>query len=195
MMATRILALDYGTKRIGVALSDELGWTAQPLETFERKTLDQDLVHIQQLVSAHDVREVVIGLPLRLNGEEGPAVQAVHLFVARLGEVLPVPLVMWDERMTTRSAEELLIAADVSRKKRKGVVDRVAAAILLQGYLEAQSHETEHSNGNHSSDEIVETWNESPQNNRSYEASSDSHHRRHPRRTRRGGRLSNDPMG
>ena len=194
-MATRILALDYGTKRIGVALSDELGWTAQPLETFERRTLDRDIAHIQQLVNAHDVREVLIGLPLRLNGEEGPAVQAVHLFVDRLGEALPVPIVMWDERMTTRSAEELLIAADVSRKKRKGVVDRVAAAILLQGYLEAQSGVTEQSNCNHSTDEIVEPWNESTQNDRSYEASSDPYHRRDSRRARRGGRLSNDPMG
>ena len=160
-MATRILALDYGTKRIGVALSDELGWTAQPLETLERRTLDRDFAHIQQLVNEHDVREVVIGLPLRLNGEEGPAVQAVHLFVDRLGEVLSVPIVMWDERMTTRSAEELLIAVDVSRKKRKGVVDRVAAAILLQSYLEAKAASTSSGEEHRSAQETEEAWVES----------------------------------
>ena len=194
-MATRILALDYGTKRIGVALSDELGWTAQPLETLERRTLDRDLVHIQELVTAHDVREVVIGLPLRLNGEEGPAVQAVHLFVARLGEVLSVPIVMWDERMTTRSAEELLIAADVSRKKRKGVVDRVAAAILLLGYLEAKAASTSSGEEHRSVQETEEAWVESSSSDQSHDGSWDPHHRRHPRRARRGSRLSNDPMG
>ncbi|MBL8075032.1 MAG: Holliday junction resolvase RuvX [Nitrospira sp.] len=194
-MATRIIALDYGTKRIGVALSDELGWTAQPLETFERRTLDRDLAHIQELVNAHDVREVVIGLPLRLNGEEGPAVQAVHLFVDRLGEILSVPIVMWDERMTTRSAEELLIAADVSRKKRKGVVDRVAAAILLQGYLEARAASVTSGTEHSSVQDVEEAWHESSSIDQSHDRSWDPHHRRHPRRTRRGGRLSNDPMG
>jgi putative Holliday junction resolvase len=135
MTRARILALDYGTKRIGVALSDELGWTAQPLETFERRTLDRDLAHIAELVSVHDVGRVVLGFPLQLDGREGPAVQAMREFAARVEESLPVPLVLWDERMTTKAAEDLLIAADVSRKKRKGAVDRIAAAILLQSYL------------------------------------------------------------
>jgi putative Holliday junction resolvase len=137
MKRTRILALDYGTKRIGVALSDELGWTAQPLETFERRTLDQDLTHIGELVSAHDVERVILGFPLQLDGREGPAAQAMREFAARLEESLSVPLVLWDERMTTKAAEDLLIAADVSRKKRKGAVDRIAAALLLQSYLAA----------------------------------------------------------
>ncbi|HEU4683572.1 MAG TPA: Holliday junction resolvase RuvX [Nitrospira sp.] len=135
MKLPRILALDYGTKRIGVALSDELGWTAQPLETFERRSLDRDLAHITELVSRHEVGRVVLGCPLQLDGREGPAVHAMREFVAKLEDALAVPLVLWDERMTTKAAEDLLIAADVSRKKRKGAVDRVAAAILLQGYL------------------------------------------------------------
>jgi len=135
MEGRRILALDYGTKRIGVALSDELGWTAQPLETFERRTLDRDIEHIASLVGSHDVRQVVLGFPLQLDGREGPAVQAMGEFAERLERGLPVPVVLWDERMTTKAAEDLLIAADVSRKKRKGAVDRVAAAILLQSYL------------------------------------------------------------
>jgi putative Holliday junction resolvase len=139
MPGARILALDYGTKRIGVALSDELGWTGQPLETYERRVLDADLAHIDRLVREHDVAEVIIGLPLRLNGEMGPAARSVEEFVRHLERVLTVPVVTWDERMTTRSAEDLLISADVSRKKRKGVVDRIAAAILLQSYLESRA--------------------------------------------------------
>ena len=135
MPGSRILALDYGTKRIGVALSDELRWTAQPLETFERRTLDRDLAHIASLVDAHEVGRVVLGFPLQLDGKEGPAIQAMRDFAGRLEQRLAVPLVLWDERMTTKAAEDLLIAADVSRKKRKGAVDRVAAALLLQSYL------------------------------------------------------------
>jgi putative Holliday junction resolvase len=135
MSGSRILALDYGTKRIGVALSDELGWTAQPLETFERRTLDRDVAHVASLVQAHAVGTVVLGFPLQMDGREGPAIQAMRNFAVHLEQGLPVPLVLWDERLTTKAAEDLLIAADVSRKKRKGAVDRVAAAILLQSYL------------------------------------------------------------
>jgi putative Holliday junction resolvase len=137
--ATRIMALDPGTKRIGVALSDELGWTAQPLETFERRTLAQDVAHIQRLVQEHAVREIVMGLPIRLNGDVGPEAEGVKQFIQQLEQSLTVPVVPWDERLTTKSAEELLIQANVSRKKRRGVVDRVAAAILLQSYLRSLS--------------------------------------------------------
>lgn len=146
-MASRILALDYGTKRIGVALSDELGWTAQPLETFERRTLDRDIAHIAALIQSHEVARVVLGLPLQLDGRQGPAIEAMREFTARLEAGLSVPLVLWDERMTTKAAEDLLIAADVSRKKRKGAVDRIAAAILLQSYLAAHSANSSHHSG------------------------------------------------
>jgi putative Holliday junction resolvase len=141
MAGPRILALDYGTKRIGVALSDELRWTAQPLETFERRTLDRDVARI--VSNTHEVGEVVLGFPLQLDGREGPAILAMRDFASRLEQGLPVPLVLWDERLTTKAAEDLLIAADVSRKKRKGTVDRVAAAILLQSYL-ASRESAEH---------------------------------------------------
>lgn len=194
-MPSRILALDHGTKRIGVALSDELRWTAQPLETFERRTPDRDIAHIQDLVRTHDVGQVLLGLPLRLNGEEGPAVQAVHEFVARLGEALPVPIVTWDERMTTKAAEELLIAADVSRKKRKGVVDRVAAAILLQSYLEAQAPATSRPISGNAEGETVEEWKYFPENDQSYETARDPDRARPRRRARRPGRVSDDEMG
>jgi putative Holliday junction resolvase len=135
-MRKRILALDFGTKRIGVALSDELGWTAQPLETFERRTLEWDVAHIRRLVKEHEVREIVLGLPLHLDGRMSPAAEQAQAFKTTLEQTLDVPVAAWDERLTTKSAEDLLIAANVSRKKRKGAVDRVAAAILLQSYLE-----------------------------------------------------------
>lgn len=195
LMPSRILALDYGTKRIGVALSDELGWTAQPLETFERRTLERDIAHIQDLVRTHEVGQVLLGLPLRLNGKEGPAVQAVHEFVARLGEALPVPIVTWDERMTTKAAEELLIAADVSRKKRKGVVDRVAAAILLQSYLEAEDSATTRPVSGSADGDRVEEWEYSSENDQSYETAPDSDRARPRRRIRRPGWLSDDSVG
>jgi putative Holliday junction resolvase len=139
MAGRRILALDPGTKRIGVALSDELGWTAQPLETYERRTLDADVAHFRKLVHEHDVREVVIGMPIRLDGSVGPEAASVQLFQQTLADSLTVPVIAWDERLTTRAAEQLLIEANVSRKKRRGAVDRVAAAILLQSYLENES--------------------------------------------------------
>lgn len=141
-MGKRILALDYGTKRIGVALSDELGWTAQPLETYRRRTLDADLAHIVTLVREHEAGEVVLGLPIRTTGELGPEAAAVEEFRRRLQALLSVPVVTWDERHTTQTAEALLIEADMSRAKRKQVVDRVAAAILLQSYLASQTTAT-----------------------------------------------------
>jgi len=136
---TRIMALDPGTKRIGVALSDEMGWTAQPLETFERRSLDKDIAHLQHLIDEHNVREVVMGLPIRLDGRIGPEAEQVQRFIQRLEQSLSVPVIPWDERLTTRSAEDLLIEANVSRRKRRGVVDRVAAAIILQSYLASLS--------------------------------------------------------
>lgn len=136
MAATRILALDPGTKRIGVALSDELGWTAQPLETFERKFLEADIAHIKELILRHEVREVVVGMPVQMNGRVGPAALSAQQFVDALQAAVGVPVVVWDERLTTKAAEQMLIEADVSRKKRKGAVDRVAAALLLKSYLE-----------------------------------------------------------
>jgi putative Holliday junction resolvase len=147
MGQTRILALDPGTKRIGVALSDEMGWIAQPLETFERRSLEADVSRIQMLVDRHGVCEVVVGLPLRSDGSIGPEAEGVQRFVERLGQNLPAPVVAWDERFTSKLAEGILIGANVSRKKRKGAVDRMAAAILLQSYLEARSSAGDSSGG------------------------------------------------
>jgi putative holliday junction resolvase len=138
---SRILALDPGTKRIGVALSDEMGWIAQPLETFERRSIIADLKHVEQLVHEHEVERVILGMPFRLDGSIGPAAEQVEQFKMMLEGVLTVPVIPWDERLTSKSAEAMLIEANVSRRKRKGAVDRVAAAILLQSYLESLSTE------------------------------------------------------
>jgi len=190
-MSGRILALDYGTKRIGVALSDELGWTAQPLETFERRTLDRDIAHIAALVGSHSVERVVLGLPLQLDGREGLAVQAMRAFVVKLEAGLSVPVVLWDERMTTKAAEDLLIAADVSRKKRKGVIDRIAAAILLQSYLAAQTpaaaNPVIYSQDEHDEERESLEWH-------SHEAASPIDFGSRRRRARRTGRVSDDSM-
>jgi putative Holliday junction resolvase len=143
MAAKRVLALDPGTKRIGVALSDELRWTAQPLETFERRSMEADIRHIRELVERHDVSEVLIGLPIRMDGSIGPEAASVQQLQRTLEEQLAVPVIAWDERLTSRSAEQFLIEANVSRKKRRGAVDRVAAALLLQSYLQQTAREAE----------------------------------------------------
>jgi putative Holliday junction resolvase len=151
-VSKRILALDPGSKRIGVALSDEMRWIAQPLETFERRTLDDDVAHIGQLIHDHDVGQVIMGMPLRLDGTMGTAAEQVEKFKAHLEEALSISIVAWDERLTSKSAEAMLIEADVSRKKRKGAVDRVAAAILLQSYLASLSNELERTTDQESGD-------------------------------------------
>lgn len=196
MLKARILALDHGTKRIGVAVSDEMGWTAQPLETYERRSIEKDLAHILELVQVHEVDRVVLGLPLRLNGEIGPAAEAVREFGDRLEKALPVPVVMWDERMTTKSAEDLLIAADVSRKRRKGIVDRIAAAILLQSYLESLTAAGAHSDVN--LEDVADTFltaphESAPADDKAYTADTVAH--RDGSRDRRGGRLPGGPLG
>jgi len=135
----KILSLDYGDARIGVAISDELGWTAQGLEVIERRKEGAELKRIAELVSQHEVEEVVVGLPKNMNGTIGPRGEICKAFAEQLHEMLQVPVHLWDERLTTVSAHRTLIEADVSRKKRKGVVDKMAASLILQNYLDSKS--------------------------------------------------------
>ncbi|AZS16943.1 Holliday junction resolvase RuvX [Paenibacillus motobuensis] len=135
----KILGLDYGDARIGVAISDELGWTAQGLEVIERRKEGAELKRIAELVSQHEVEEVVVGLPKNMNGTIGPRGEICKAFAEQLHEMLQVPVHLWDERLTTVSAHRTLIEADVSRKKRKGVVDKMAASLILQNYLDSKS--------------------------------------------------------
>ncbi|AKL95243.1 holliday junction resolvase [Clostridium aceticum] len=135
----RIMALDVGDKRIGVALSDLMGWTAQGLETIERSNIKKDLQRIEEIINQHQVGKVVIGLPKNMNGTLGPQSEKVIEFTERLKKRINIECVFWDERLTTVAAERSLIEADMSRKKRKTVIDKVAATYILQNYLDSVS--------------------------------------------------------
>ena len=134
----RVLGLDLGTRRIGVALSDALRMTAQPLTVLDCDTLESDLEAVRRLVEQHDVRRMVVGLPLTLKGEYGPQTQRVRTFVSRLERMLAIPVALVDERFSTAQGERALLEMDVSRRKRKAIVDQVAAQLILQQYLDAQ---------------------------------------------------------
>lgn len=135
----KLMGLDYGDRRIGVAVSDVFGWTAQGLEVIERRKDESEFRRIADLVREHEVGEIVVGLPKNMNGSVGPRGDICIDFATRLGESLDIPVHLWDERLTTRSAERTLLEADVSRKKRKQVVDKMAAGLILQNFLDANS--------------------------------------------------------
>ncbi|HIF3822662.1 TPA: Holliday junction resolvase RuvX [Listeria monocytogenes] len=134
----RIMGLDVGSKTVGVAISDPLGWTAQGVETIQidenRKQFGYD--RVKELVLEYEVEKVVVGLPKNMNNTIGPRAESskiyAEVFEARIG----LPVVLWDERLTTSAAERTLIEADVSRKKRKEVIDKLAAVMILQSYLD-----------------------------------------------------------
>jgi putative holliday junction resolvase len=133
----RIMALDFGEKNIGVALSDPLGVTAGGLLTLKRQSIKKDLQGIFDLVQQHDVGLVVMGLPLNMDGSRGPAVEKAEEFAKRLRGRLSVAVTLWDERLSTRAAERVLLEGDVSRRNRQNVIDKMAAVVILQGYLDS----------------------------------------------------------
>lgn len=133
----RILGLDLGDKRIGVALSDPLGWTAQGLSVLRSTGVRGDIRKIKELVTQHEVSKVVVGLPLNMDGSAGPRAEKARVFARRLGQVLELPVELWDERLTTVEAERLLIQADMRRAGRRQVIDKMAAVLILQNYLDA----------------------------------------------------------
>ena len=138
MGGVRIMGLDFGTKRIGVAVSDELLLTAQGLDTIRRKELKSDLALIKGVVDSNGVGEVVVGLPLNMNGTYGAKAKEMLEFMDSLTKVIAIPVKTWDERLTTVQAESVLLEADVSRAKRKKVIDKIAAQIILQSYLDSR---------------------------------------------------------
>ena len=133
----RIIALDVGDKTIGTALSDELGITASPRETLRRDGGEMD--RLLRLIAQEEVGEVVVGLPISLNGTLGPQAQKVLQFVEELRGRLAIPVVTWDERLTTAEAEKMLISAHTRRAKRRQVIDQIAASLILQNYLRRKS--------------------------------------------------------
>lgn len=136
----RILGLDIGDKRIGVAISDDLGWTAQALTIIHRSSDDKmDVSKLKEIIEEYEVEEILVGLPKNMDGTIGPQGQKVIAFVERLKTAIPLPVALWDERLSTVSAEKTLIEADLSRKKRKGITDKLAAQFILQGYLDRKA--------------------------------------------------------
>jgi putative pre-16S rRNA nuclease len=131
----RVAALDVGEARIGVAVSDELGITATGIGVVERVGGRRDLDALMTLLAPYEPDRVVIGLPLNMNGSEGPQAVKVRAFAARVGEHMGLPVEFWDERLTTVAAERVLVEADVSRRRRRQVIDKVAATLILEGYL------------------------------------------------------------
>lgn len=136
MEQERLLGLDVGARRIGVSLSDPLGLTAQRLMVLERRTLEQDLRTVAALVSEHGVKTVVVGLPITMQGAMGEQAQWVMTFVEALRHTVSCPVQVMDERLTTVQGERSLLATDTPRKKRKQLIDQVAAQLILQAYLE-----------------------------------------------------------
>lgn len=134
----RIMGLDVGDKRIGIAVSDLLGLTAQGLNTVQRANCFETLL---DLTRKYEVGSIVVGIPKMLNGSLGVQGKKVLQFVEELKKTLPLPVSLWDERLSTVSAERVLLEANMSRKKRKGVRDKVSAVVILQNYLDSKHHE------------------------------------------------------
>lgn len=135
------MGLDVGSKTVGVAVSDALGWTAQGIETI---SIDEDqgkfgFERVAEIARQYEVEKVVVGLPKNMNNTIGPRGEASIAYAEKLKEILELPVIMWDERLSTRQAERILLEADVSRKKRKKVIDKMAAIMILQGFLDSQN--------------------------------------------------------
>src|SRR3954452_1745333 len=138
-MSRRVVAVDLGTRRIGVAVTDGLGLTAQPHATIARHGGQRDLDAIASVVRQFDAERLVLGLPLGPDGEVGRPARSVQAFAERLRSVLSVPVELIDESFTTVEAEDVLLQADLSRARRKQVVDRVAAAVILRRWMDAEA--------------------------------------------------------
>ena len=134
----RILALDHGTKRIGLAVSDELGMIALPLEFVPAEPFEQFLTRLREVITEKNVEQLLVGMPRNMDGTYGPAAEKVREFIAALKAAVTLPIKTWDERLTSAQANRFLIQANVRRDKRKEKVDQTAAAILLQSYLDSQ---------------------------------------------------------
>lgn len=132
----RIMALYVGSRTIGIACSDALLMTAQGIETIRRTSLENDFNRLRELISEYEVHELVVGMPKNMNGTKGDRAEKTEEFVEKMKAVIDLPITFWDERLSTVMAERQLIAADVSRKKRKGIIDKMAAVVILQGYLD-----------------------------------------------------------
>jgi len=135
---SRILGLDVGSRRIGIAVSDALGITAQGLETLQRKNKRHDFAHLDRVIRDYDVQEIVVGLPLRMSGAEGAQAEKIQAFAEDLRKHFKLPVHLWDERLTSAEANRLLRTTGLSIEKRGKAVDRMAAVLILQGWMESR---------------------------------------------------------
>jgi putative Holliday junction resolvase len=133
-----VLGLDVGLRRIGVAVSDPLGVTAQGLETLHRKNKKYDFSFLYRVIRDYEVKEIVVGLPLRMSGVEGTQAEKIQLFAEDLRRHFKLPVHLWDERLTSAEANRLLRQTDMSIEKRGQAVDRMAAVLILQGWMESR---------------------------------------------------------
>jgi putative Holliday junction resolvase len=134
----RILGLDFGDKRIGVAASDALGWTAQGKKVIQNTSFAEVVTELKSLIETYEIEKIVVGLPKNMNGTIGYRAEKTLDFVDDLKEEFEMPIITWDERLSTAAAEKTLLEADVSRRKRKEVIDKMAAAVILQNYLDSK---------------------------------------------------------
>jgi putative Holliday junction resolvase len=134
------MGLDVGSKTIGVAVSDMLGWTAQGIKTirWDEEDITSADDELRQIIQEHEISEVVIGLPKHMNNDIGDRGEKALHYQKHIEKTFQLPTVMWDERLSTMAAERVLLEADVSRKKRKKVIDKMAAVMILQGYLDSK---------------------------------------------------------
>ncbi|WP_094547085.1 Holliday junction resolvase RuvX [Petroclostridium xylanilyticum] len=133
----RIMGIDYGDSRVGIAVSDPMGWTAQGLETITEKKQEKVFERLLELIKLYNVEKIVVGFPKNMNGTIGPRGELTHKFVENLRQKTDIEIVLWDERLTTVAAHRMLNETNVRGKKRKQVVDTVAAGYILQGYLDS----------------------------------------------------------
>lgn len=136
----KLLGLDLGTKTIGVAISDGMRYSATPLETIKRKKFTLDAVRIDELIAENAAVGIIIGLPLNMDGSEGPRAQSTRAFARNLAARIAIPIAFWDERLSTSAVNRMLIEGDVRRDKRAQVVDKLAASYILQGALDRLRH-------------------------------------------------------
>lgn len=132
----RIMGLDLGTKTIGVAVSDGMRYSASPLETIKRTKFTQDAIRLEELIAQNNIAAIILGLPLNMDGSEGPRVQSTRAFARSLAQRISLPIAFWDERLSTSAVTRMMIDADLRRDRRAEIVDKLAASYILQGALD-----------------------------------------------------------
>ncbi len=136
----RLLGLDVGSKTVGLALSDTRFIIASPLETIRRAGFKKDVAHLQHCIEEHKVLALIVGWPLNMDGSEGPRCQSVRQFVENILSVIDIPILWWDERLSTAAVTRTMLEADLSRRRRSQIVDKLAASYILQGVIDALAH-------------------------------------------------------